>query len=68
MISQEGIAELLHQEHQDVMIKKIPLQRIGTAEDIARTALFLINQAPYITGQMIAVDGRRGSYTSGDRD
>ncbi|WP_298624589.1 pteridine reductase [uncultured Legionella sp.] len=60
--------QTLNPEHQYEMIKKIPLQRIGTAEDIARTVLFLINQAPYITGQMIAVDGGRGLYTSGDRD
>ncbi|MBF0266266.1 MAG: pteridine reductase [Gammaproteobacteria bacterium] len=35
------------------------LKRQGTAEDIARTALFLVKDAPYITGQIIAVDGGR---------
>lgn len=37
----------------------IPLQRPGTPEDIARTVAFLLEEAPYITGQVIAVDGGR---------
>lgn len=41
------------------MLDEIPLQRTGTEADIARTALFLIQQADYITGQIIAVDGGR---------
>ncbi|MDX3773530.1 pteridine reductase [Chromatiaceae bacterium AAb-1] len=40
------------------ILQQIPLQRLGEPEDIARTALFLA-QAPYITGQIIAVDGGR---------
>jgi pteridine reductase len=35
------------------------LKRHGTPEDIARTALFFAQDAPYITGQIIAVDGGR---------
>jgi pteridine reductase len=35
------------------------LKRHGTPKDIARTALFLAKDAPYITGQIIAVDGGR---------
>jgi pteridine reductase len=35
------------------------LKRYGTPEDIARTALFFAQDAPYITGQIIAVDGGR---------
>jgi len=31
----------------------------GSPQDIARTALFLAQDAPYITGQIIAVDGGR---------
>ncbi|BFM17871.1 pteridine reductase [Maricurvus nonylphenolicus] len=41
------------------MLDEIPLQRTGTEADIARTAVFLIQQADYITGQIIAVDGGR---------
>lgn len=35
------------------------LQRAGEPADVARTALFLLRDAPYITGQVIAVDGGR---------
>lgn len=35
------------------------LKRVGEPEDIARTVEFLIADAPYITGQIIAVDGGR---------
>ncbi|HTN93814.1 MAG TPA: pteridine reductase [Gallionella sp.] len=35
------------------------LKREGEPEDIARTVAFLIQDAPYITGQVIAVDGGR---------
>jgi len=42
------------------IIDKTALKRHGTPQDIARTALFLAKDAPYITGQIIAVDGGRG--------
>jgi pteridine reductase len=42
------------------IIGKTALKRHGTPQDIARTALFLAKDAPYITGQIIAVDGGRG--------
>jgi pteridine reductase len=41
------------------IIGKTALKRHGTPQDIARTALFLARDAPYITGQIIAVDGGR---------
>jgi pteridine reductase len=41
------------------IIDKTALKRHGTPQDIARTALFLVKDAPYITGQIIAVDGGR---------
>jgi pteridine reductase len=41
------------------MLAKIPLARRGDPVDIARTALFLLGDAPYITGQIISVDGGR---------
>ncbi|MFO1391739.1 MAG: pteridine reductase [Agitococcus sp.] len=44
---------------QQQILAGIPLQRLGCPEDIAKTACFLINDAPYITGQIIAVDGGR---------
>jgi pteridine reductase len=42
------------------IVDKTALKRHGTPEDIARTALFLVRDAPFITGQIIAVDGGRG--------
>lgn len=41
------------------ILSKIPLERHGDPSDIAETALFLITRAPYITGQIISVDGGR---------
>jgi pteridine reductase len=41
------------------IIAKTALKRYGTPQDIARTALFLAKDAPYVTGQIIAVDGGR---------
>jgi pteridine reductase len=41
------------------IIGKTALQRSGSPEDIARTALFFAAEAPYVTGQVIAVDGGR---------
>ncbi len=41
------------------IIGKTALKRPGSPQDIARTALFLAANAPYITGQIIAVDGGR---------
>jgi len=42
------------------VINRVPLQRIGSPTDIAKTALFLATDANYITGQIIAVDGGSG--------
>jgi pteridine reductase len=41
------------------IIDRTALQRHGSPQDVARTALFLAKDAPYITGQIIAVDGGR---------
>jgi pteridine reductase len=39
--------------------QQIPLQRTGSAEDIAGAVKFLLLDAPYVTGQILAVDGGR---------
>ena len=44
---------------QQQLLDKIPLARTGLPTDIAGTVLFLLRDAPYITGQIIAVDGGR---------
>ncbi len=38
------------------------LKRVGNAGDIARTVRFLMFDAPYITGQILAVDGGRSAH------
>lgn len=48
-----------HPLKQNELLKKIPMQRMGSPDDIAKTVRFLIDDAPYITGQIIAVDGGR---------
>jgi pteridine reductase len=48
----------LNDEQKDKMLNKIPLSKQGSPEDIANTVLFLAN-SPYITGQIISVDGGR---------
>lgn len=47
---------------QDTIIENSLLKRKGTPEDIARTVHFLLFNAPYITGQIIAVDGGRSIH------
>ena len=44
---------------QKALLARTPLGRAGEPADIARTALFLLRDAPYITGQIIRVDGGR---------
>ncbi len=48
----------LKEEYKSAMVKNIPLARFGTAEDVANTVKFLLSeQAGYVTGQVIVVDG-----------
>ena len=44
------------------IVSRTYLKRKGSAEDIAKTVLFLASNADYITGQIIAVDGGRSLY------
>jgi len=44
---------------QDVVLKQIPLKRVGEPADIAGCVLYLVRDAHYVTGQIIAVDGGR---------
>ena len=41
------------------LLKRIPLQRLGDPSDIAKTIRFLLNDVPYISGQIISIDGGR---------
>jgi pteridine reductase len=44
---------------QKKIIDRTVLKRSGSPEDVARAALFFCTEAPYITGQILAVDGGR---------
>lgn len=52
----------IDEDMQATILARTALKRPGTPEDIARTVLFLLQDAPYITGQIIAVDGGRSLY------
>ena len=45
----------------EAILQRIPLGREGSVEDVARTVVFLAREAPYITGQALAVDGGRSA-------
>lgn len=44
------------------ILAKVPLARPGTPGDITRTVRFLLEEAPYVTGQILAVDGGRSVF------
>ena len=50
--------DMTESQKQDIL-ERIALKRTGEPFDIARTVHFLLDRAPYITGQIIAVDGGR---------
>jgi pteridine reductase len=54
----EGAAEV-DADQKSKMLARIPLRRSGSPSDIAATALFLIRDAGYVNGQVIAVCGGR---------
>jgi len=57
----ENAAEHSDKEKQRIL-EQVPLAREGSANDIAQTVLFFVKDAPYITGQILAVDGGRSIY------
>jgi len=46
-------------KQRDKIIERTILKRMGEPADVARTALFFAAHAPFITGQVLAVDGGR---------
>jgi len=52
---ENGLDEMSKQR----ILSRTPLKRAGDSADIARTAVFLIRDASFITGQVMVVDGGR---------
>lgn len=52
------MTDVLSDKTKDLIMSHIPLKRMGSANDIANTAVFLSSElSNYITGQVITVDG-----------
>lgn len=49
----------LTEERRDKILEQTPLQRRGSPEDVAAAVLFFASEAPFVTGQILAVDGGR---------
>jgi len=64
-VKTELVAELLDKGilNEELLVKRIPLGRIGTPADIANAVLFLLSDsANYITGHTLVVDGGWTAY------
>ncbi len=55
MWPESGVDEALRRH----IIERTALKRTGSPEDIARAALFFACDAPFVTGQILAIDGGR---------
>jgi pteridine reductase len=55
MWPEDGVDAALREE----IIARTALKRVGSAEDVARAVLFFASAAPFVTGQILAVDGGR---------
>lgn len=46
-------------DDQQTMLARTPLQRAGSPHDVASAVLWLLRDAPFVTGQIIRIDGGR---------
>lgn len=54
----EGLARLSTAEQRAALAQRIPLRRLGRADEVANTALFLLSAAAsYVTGAIVECDG-----------
>lgn len=53
----------MHEDKQSEILNHTILKRIGKLEDITKAVRFLINDADYMTGQVLTIDGGRTLYS-----
>lgn len=46
-------------DDQQALLARTPLKRAGSAQDVAGAVLWLLRDAPFVTGQIIRIDGGR---------
>ena len=52
------MTQVLNDKQKDTLLNRIPMNSLGTPEDIAAAALYLAsNEASYITGQTLHING-----------
>ncbi|MEI9985894.1 MAG: SDR family oxidoreductase [Aliidongia sp.] len=62
-IETPGLAVLLDEEQRAGLVGRIPLDRLGTAEDLGKAAVFLASEdSAYVTGVELTVDGGVAQY------
>ena len=52
---EQGVDEALRER----IVARTALKRAGTAQDVAKAALYFAKDAPFVTGEVLAVDGGR---------
>jgi 3-oxoacyl-[acyl-carrier protein] reductase len=53
-----AMTQAIPEKEREMLIKQIPLERLGTADDVASAVYFLVSDlSSYITGQVINVNG-----------
>ena len=50
-------------DNKQEILSRVPLQRCGTPSDIANAVLFFADNADYVTGQILSVDGGRSLFS-----
>ena len=52
-----GWKEVLTRDEQQSLIDHTLVKRTGTIEDVVKSCLFMIKDAPYMTGSVVRLDG-----------
>jgi pteridine reductase len=48
-------------EQRASVLRRVPMAREGEVEDIAKAVVYLVTSAPYVTGQVLSIDGGRSA-------